>query len=390
VRRRLISPPASLHPPLHDRGLNPADGEPLAAAAGGHLRAQAVGEPAGERVAAPGCMGGQRAASANISMRSMNLLRMDHDGPRRRLDDFLANRPSPLDARIDARHDPRARILTGRVGPVDVTTVVNGPPHRAFRTRRLIRASDAEQFKIHVMVRGRAVWAQGDREAALSPGDFTLVDLSRTCQGADRDDVHEAVAVMFPHGTVPLHHDELARLTAVPISGQEGLGASISALARHLGGHLHGYGATDGARLATALMDLLVVALAERADRVAAIAPDTSRRALLARVQGFIEQRLGDPELSPGMVAAAHHVSLRYLHKLFETQDATVAAWIRRRRLERCRRDLLDPALGHWPVSAIAARWGLMDAAHFSRIFRAAYGQPPAQYRLTARLPGPR
>jgi AraC-like DNA-binding protein len=316
------------------------------------------------------------------------VLDVDDDRPRRRLDDFLANRPSPFDARIDARHDPRAGILTGRVGPVDVTAVASGPPHRAFRTRRLIRASDAGQFKIHVAVRGRAVWAQGDREAELAPGDFTLVDLSRPCQGADRDDVHEAVVVMFPHGTVPLPADELARLTAVPISGREGLGVPISSLARHLGGHLAGYGATGGARLATALIDLLVVALAERVDRVAGIAPDTRRRALLATVQTFIEQRLGDPALSPSRVAAANHISVRYLHKLFEAQDTTVAGWIRRRRLEHCRRDLLDPALRHWPVSAIGARWGLMDAAHFSHVFRAAYGQPPARYRLTAGAPG--
>lgn len=35
-------------------------------------------------------------------------------------------------------------------------------------------------------------------------------------------------------------------------------------------------------------------------------------------------------------------------------------------------------------MSAIAARWGLVDAAHFSRLFRAAYGLPPTEYRLTA------
>jgi AraC-like DNA-binding protein len=310
-------------------------------------------------------------------------------GDRSRLDDFLAKRPSSLDVRIDAGHDPRARIRTGRAGPVDVTSVLSGPPHRAFRTRRLIRASDADQFKIHVTVRGRAVWAQDDREAALDPGDFALLDLSRPCQGADRDDVHEAVAVMFPHGAVPLREDELARLTAVPFSGRDGLGASISSLARHLGGRLDGH-ASERGRLATALMDMLVVALAERVDRMKAITQDTCRRALLATVQTFIEQRLGDPALTPGMIAAAHHVSVRHLHQLFEGQDATVAGWIRRRRLERCRRDLLDPSLEHWPVSAIAARWGLMDAAHFSRIFRAAYGRPPAQYRLSARAPGRR
>jgi AraC-like DNA-binding protein len=84
---------------------------------------------------------------------------------------------------------------------------------------------------------------------------------------------------------------------------------------------------------------------------------------------------------------AAHHVSIRYLHRLFETQQTTVADWIRRRRLDRCRRDLVDPALRDLPVNAIAARWGLLNAAHFSRTFRAAYGVPPVEYRRQASRP---
>jgi AraC-like DNA-binding protein len=315
---------------------------------------------------------------------------VDDAGSRRRLDDYLAGRPAPLDVRIEARHDPRARIVSRRVGPVDITTQVSGPPHQAFRTPRLIRVSDPEQFKLHVMVRGHAVWAQGDREAALTPGDFTLVDLSRPCQGADRDDARACVAVMFPHTAVPLRDDELARLTAVPISGRAGLGASISSLARHLGRHLADYRSTDGGRLATALMDLLVVALAERLDRVAAIAPDTRRRALLSSVQATIEQRLDDPALSPATIAAAHHISLRYLYRLFEGQSTTVGGWIRARRLERARQDLLDPALSGWPVSAIGARRGLTDPSHFGRVFRAAYGLTPAAYRLAESAPSPR
>ena len=66
---------------------------------------------------------------------------------------------------------------------------------------------------------------------------------------------------------------------------------------------------------------------------------------------------------------------------LFETQQTTVADWIRQRRLERCRRDLADPGLRAKPVGAIAARWGLTNPAHFSRLFRAAYGVPPRAYR---------
>ena len=94
--------------------------------------------------------------------------------------------------------------------------------------------------------------------------------------------------------------------------------------------------------------------------------------------------RLADPGLSPDMVATAHHVSPRYLYKLFEGEETGVAGWIRERRLERCRRDLLDPALSELPVSAIAFRWGFADAAHFTRVFRTAYGHPPGEYRRLA------
>jgi len=98
-------------------------------------------------------------------------------------------------------------------------------------------------------------------------------------------------------------------------------------------------------------------------------------------IQSFIGDHLGDPGLSPGMIAAAHHISVRTLHKLYQVQDQTISASIHWRRLERCRQDLLDPALRDRPVSAVGARWGFPDPATFSRAFRAAYGLPPGEYR---------
>jgi len=199
------------------------------------------------------------------------------------------------------------------------------------------------------------------------------------------------VAVMFPRALLPLRPDEVAQLTAVRIPGDQGTAALVSSLARQAAGRLDDYDPAEGARLGTAMVDLLTVALAARLDRDRSVEPDTYQRALLLCVHAFIEQRLGDPRLSPATVAAAHHVSVPYLYKLFETEQTGVAGWIRRRRLERCRRDLLDPALRSRPVSAIAARWGMLNAAHFSRSFRAAYGVPPVEYRqLTTHRAGGR
>jgi AraC-like DNA-binding protein len=107
----------------------------------------------------------------------------------------------------------------------------------------------------------------------------------------------------------------------------------------------------------------------------------TQRRVLRTRCRAFIEAHLADSDLSPAVVATAHHVSLRYLHRLFEDGGDGVAGHIRRRRLDRARRDLLDPTLLDRPVSAIGARWGFGDPAHFNRTFKRAYGLPPAGFR---------
>jgi hypothetical protein len=69
---------------------------------------------------------------------------------------------------------------------------------------------------------------------------------------------------------------------------------------------------------------------------------------------------------------------VRYLHRLFHDQGTSVARWVRERRLANCRRDLEDPALAQRGVQAIARRWGFEDPAHFSKIFKASYGDPPS------------
>ncbi|MGP3989411.1 helix-turn-helix domain-containing protein [Streptomyces sp. 3N207] len=107
-------------------------------------------------------------------------------------------------------------------------------------------------------------------------------------------------------------------------------------------------------------------------------------RALFARIQSFIWEHLGDPGLCPDAVAAAHHISTRSLHRLFQSQGCTVSSWIRRQRLNRARRDLADPRLGGLTIQAIAASWGFVRAADFTRAFRGAYGVAPQAFRSNA------
>ena len=271
------------------------------------------------------------------------------------------------------------RFLASEVGALQVGELSTSTPGGATRTAVHIRRCDPDLCKIDMLAAGRGVIEQGDREAALEPGDFTLVDLSRPARwsmGPVR-----IVTLTFPPAMLPLRRDDLGRLTAVRMRGDHGTGALVSSLARRLNEQVDNLSGADGVRLGTALVDLLGLGLATRLDRAEDISHEGRQRALLVRIQTFIEARLGDPDLTPRNIAAAHYISIRYLHKLFETEQTTVADWIRRRRLERCRRDLLDPACRSAPVGAIGMRWGFRDAARFSRVFRSAYGAPPGEYR---------
>ena len=279
--------------------------------------------------------------------------------------------------------DRRDRLLVGDAGAVRVAELTTGLSGGADRTRGHIRRSDLDVCKIDVLAQGRGVVAQDGREASLGPGDLALVDLSRPAHWTMS--AMRVVAVVFPRALLPLRPGEVAGLTAVRIPGDRGAGALVSSFARELVRRLDDVGAAEAARLGGAALDLLAVALAARLDRPDRVPPDTRERVLLARVHGFIEARLGDPDLSPRMIAGAHYISPRYLYKLFEPEQTSVAGWIRQRRLERCRRDLLDPACSDLPASAIAWGWGFASPAHFSRVFRAAYGHPPGEYRRLRR-----
>jgi AraC-like DNA-binding protein len=211
--------------------------------------------------------------------------------------------------------------------------------------------------------------------AELAPGDLSLVDLSRPFHCVHP--AHRSVTVTFPPSLLPLSRRDVAPLIGNRIPGGSGTPALISDLVRRLP-HLDDIA---GPRLGTAVLDLLSAALAAHLECPSAVPAEMRRRALVTRIQAFIEARLTDPDLSPAVVADAHHISLRYLHQLFEEESEGVAGLIRRRRLDRCRSDLLDPVLASRPVAATAVRWGFSSSAHFNRVFRQSYGVPPGEFR---------
>jgi AraC family transcriptional activator of tynA and feaB len=105
--------------------------------------------------------------------------------------------------------------------------------------------------------------------------------------------------------------------------------------------------------------------------------------ARLMAVRLYIDANLRDPSLSPATIAKANAISLRTLHRLFESTDDSVSALIRERRLSRCHADLLCGTDDS--VTAIAYRWGFRNMSFFSRLFRERYGVSARELQMGAR-----
>jgi len=102
---------------------------------------------------------------------------------------------------------------------------------------------------------------------------------------------------------------------------------------------------------------------------------------LLRSAKDEVERSLGDPGLTPAVVAARVGVSTRYLHRLFSDAGPSFGRWLLLRRLERSRSDLCDPHLGHWTVTEVAWHNGFADPSYFARVFKLHYGMTPSGLR---------
>jgi AraC-like DNA-binding protein len=112
---------------------------------------------------------------------------------------------------------------------------------------------------------------------------------------------------------------------------------------------------------------------------------ESVRETVRARIRAFVQRNLVDPDLTIERIADRMQCTKRYLHKVFSEEGQTLNQYIWSERLERCRAELCRVELADRSITEIAFACGFSNAAHFSRSFRARFGQPPRLYRRAMR-----
>lgn len=271
----------------------------------------------------------------------------------------------------------RASLTQATVGDVSFSDV-RAAAHEVERTPELIRSSPRKYFKLSLQMEGASSLEQNGRTVVLEPGDMAIYDTS-TSYLLSFDTPFRVMVIQLPHDRLDIPSETMRDMTGVLLAGSHGLGRVVSPFLATLGTNMDELSGPAGARLAQNAVDLLEMLFANELD-VARAAADP-RRALMQRIRDHIDEHLGDPELTPSSIAAAHFISTRHLHALFHEQGSTVAGYVRSRRLEQCYLNLTNPLFVDTPIATVGVRWGFGDAAHFSRVFKSAYGESPTQVR---------
>lgn len=295
---------------------------------------------------------------------------------------MVAEAVMPVSIRSD--HTDRFR---GTVTALDLTaTQVSAfafSPMSAHRSAIQVRKADPEDYFLFMTHGSPITLEQCRNSAVLRAGDMALFDSSHplAVDFHDHGRLARVTLMRLPRRSLPLPSDKTDRLLGTRMPPHVGVGGLLSAYLSDLRANAERCGSEELRRMGRVGVDLATTFLAGRLTSPPPLSAESRRNVLLARIDAFIEHHLGEPDLSPALIAARHHISVRSLHKLFQQEPDTVTAMIRRRRLERCRDDLADRRLRSRPIAALAARWGFLVPAEFSRAFRKAYGMTPREFR---------
>ena len=264
-----------------------------------------------------------------------------------------------------------------QLGPVALTQVVTQPT-TISRTRADVVSHDPQTFGFSYVRRGSMVFNQNGRQTRVAPGEIFVNDDSSPMVLRTPEDT-EQIVLQAPKelfGREAVWAQENAGRIVSPALTRALLAPLIRSLADGL---VTGDVREDDAAVGEGVLDLMRAACREPGSDVAA-APASMR---ITQIKRYVDERIGDPTLTPASIAAAHFMSVRTLQKLFQAEGCTVSDWIRELRLAGARRDLLDPRLADVSIAKIADAWGLPNPGHFSRMFRAEFGLSPRESRGT-------
>lgn len=267
-----------------------------------------------------------------------------------------------------------AQVAAGHLGQLLIGEA-SSCAQRFNRTPSMIRRDGLDHCLLQVYLHGttRGRWG-AHRSSASQVGDVLFLDLAQPFASSTQD--FRNLNLVLPRSVLVPKLGAPERLHGCLLSRE-------SVLGRVLGEHLQSLWlaanqatVADAQAMARGLVELIGAYYRDSPVRALQGHPQVAL-ALRESIRSYIERHLGQGDLSPEQLAVQFHISRSHLFALFKPLGG-VAGYIRRRRLVRAYALLSQPQPG-CQVTGVSLAVGFVNAAHFSRAFREAFGLSPRE-----------
>ncbi|KFG72655.1 AraC family transcriptional regulator [Streptomyces mutabilis] len=286
-------------------------------------------------------------------------------------------------SRVDIDHhtsqvDIAARMALGTVGPMKVCSA-QGTPVSLRRTQRLASEDHEPAVFLGLQVTGTNLVGQHGRQCLVGPG--SLVVFESTAPYTLRfEQSFGYLSLRIPREALALPERMLRKVAAVTLGPGNPTAPLAFTYFSQLAASEELRAGTYAESVVGPSVELLrAVVTSQLGDTAPAGA--ASDELLGLRITQYVRAHLADSGLSAPRIAAAHGISVRHLYNVLSRSGISLGDWIRSRRLAECRQELAGPYGRVHTIAGIGRRWGFMDATHFSKAFKQAYGMSPRVWR---------
>lgn len=273
---------------------------------------------------------------------------------------------SPEDFRIDLRATHLGNVLLAEC---------TCSAQRFERSRHMVATTGTDHLYAVLYTEGGSIGLADGREYRVRTGDVSFLDLSRPRE--TRSDAFSNITLVMPRGLFEAQGTDVEALHGQVLRREQPTAVVLAEHMKALAQHSTTLSLSEADTMGTATVALVASLLERGGGRKTGRKPVSQREAILH----YIDAHLGDPQLTPSRLMDVFGIPRATLYRLFD-REGGVAGIIRARRLAQAARLLTSPRHQEQRVSAIAHRLGFVDAASFSRAFRAHYGIAPSEARV--------
>ncbi len=250
---------------------------------------------------------------------------------------------------------------------------------RGKRGSKEISSDAQELFNILYIVNGSERLIIDDREIDLQAGSLVMWDSTRPMKFITGNNLHQ-VTLSVTHSRMRRIFPAIDDFVGIQLGTQTGPGRLF---ASHLLALDTDFGNLYPQQAKIILDSTTQLFLSTLENQEFHVSPPSMIKKTKA-ICSYIDENLGNLDLSATSLASRFNISARHLHRIFHRSDMTLSGYVLQKRLDRCSQELSSRIYSNQSITDIAFKWGFKDSSTFSKIFKREIGVTPREFRKSA------